>query len=250
MDIEKIRKLLRGDDMRKFNPTIDLISLHYDNAGDRDDAHSAAADKSCLVSLFGLDWVLGHVTVATGMYGTNADQYSPASERVMRRVWRDGHWLNAHRRPKGTVKKLAARWKTILDAGGHVYVKEGGQSDVTAKILDALAVPYIKQIHVIQHSAWNEQHTNPTSLNVVKRLTQYVKIPDANSYLKRSGGDSRFVAVALKSQFKGAWKGAFDYYPPTICLDFSDTGELLYILGYKTFNIDRFRRLFLEGRKE
>jgi len=37
----------------------------------------------------------------------------------------------------------------------------------------------------------------------------------------------------------------FAYYPPTVRLDFSDTGELLYILGMGEIGVDAFRERFL-----
>ena len=45
----------------KFNPEKDLLSLHYDHAPDKDDGHSAAADRTILESLHTRDWVKTHV---------------------------------------------------------------------------------------------------------------------------------------------------------------------------------------------
>lgn len=76
-----------------------------------------------------------------------------------------------------------------------------------------------------------------------------VRIKDANRYLNRKGGDKVFEKVATEHPVFGAtWKTAFDYYSPRQRLDFSDTGELMFILGLSELNIQEFRIRFLEGK--
>ena len=41
----------------RFDASADLVSLHYDHAPDRDDGHSAAADRTLLEALYGACWL-------------------------------------------------------------------------------------------------------------------------------------------------------------------------------------------------
>jgi len=41
-------------------------------------------------------------------------------------------------------------------------------------------------------------------------------------------------------------KAVFDYYPPSERLDFSDTGELLFILNYGELPVAAFQERFLQ----
>ena len=45
--------------------------------------------------------------------------------------------------------------------------------------------------------------------------------------------------------FGQVWKAAFAYYDPADRLDFSDTGELMHILGLGENGIEAFRKRFL-----
>ena len=49
------------DTTRIFDPKQDIISLHYDHAPDKDDGHSAAADRTLLQTLYGQSWLEKHV---------------------------------------------------------------------------------------------------------------------------------------------------------------------------------------------
>jgi len=44
-----------GKQSRSFSPDKDPLSLHYDHTPDKDDGQSAAADRTVLESLFGMD---------------------------------------------------------------------------------------------------------------------------------------------------------------------------------------------------
>jgi hypothetical protein len=86
-----------------------------------------------------------------------------------------------------------------------------------------------------------------------KKYTNYIKIRDANAYLNILGGDSAFInAAANHPVFGDAWKAAFAYYDPKDRLDFSDTGELLHILGIGEISLGTFRERFLstESKKD
>ncbi len=235
----------------------DLISLHYDHAPDKDDGHSAAADRMVLQTLFGVAWMKEHVVAVSGAYGKNARQFNDASDAVMDAAFGDvGGWIDAHEDRTSAVDKLADRWRAVLEAGGDVWVKEGGQSDITADVVRRLRktlpdVDFKKRIHVVQHSTWNENQTTDRDLEFVKQSTHYIRIKDANRYLNRRGGDRAFEQAATSHPVFGkAWQAAFHYYNPRHRLDFSDTGELFYMLGLGEMGIDAVRRRFLESNPE
>jgi len=105
-----------------------------------------------------------------------------------------------------------------------------------------------RRIIVVQHSNWNENQTTDEDLAYIKQRTRYVRIKDANRYLNDKGGDDAFEQAALAHPtFGESWKAAFEYYNPDHRLDFSDTGELMHILGLGELNIDEFRENFLKS---
>lgn len=236
-----------------FNPEMDILSLHYDHAPDKDDGHSAAADRTILESLFGKDWIAKHVVAVSGTYGENKDQFNSHSDLVMDAAWRDcGGWLSAHMNREAALNTLMLRWVHVLKAGGDVWVKEGGQSDITAAAVKQVqknlpSVDTSRRIHVVQHSDWNEAHTTDSDLAYTKSQTDYIRISDANAYLKSDENIDAFVVSALNHMdFYDVWESAFDYNDPFYNgLDFSDTGELMYILDLGKIDIDGFRKHFL-----
>jgi hypothetical protein len=241
------------DKTRSFDPQRDLLSLHYDHAPDKDDGQSAAADRTILESLYGREWIETHVVAVSGAYGKNAKSFNVKSDTVMDAAWNDCEgWLAGHTDREEVIAKLAKRWSDALAAGGDVWVKEGGQSDITADVIRKIKVQFpeldtAKRIHVVQHARWNEDQTTDAALAYTKEHTHYVKIRDANAYLNVKGGNSIFETAALKHPtFGPIWKAAFEYYPPHDRLDFSDTGELMHILGLGQIGIDGFRKRFLE----
>ncbi len=235
-----------------FDPETDLISLHYDHAPDRDDGQSAAADRTILESMFDADWIKTHTIAVSGAYGENAEWFNADSDAVMDAVWKDlGGWLAGHVDRAGVVAELAGRWTEVIQAGGDVWVKEGGQSDITADAVKRIrnASPEIdtRRIHVVQHSGWNEDKTTDSALEYVREHTHYIRIPDANAFLNLEGGHPAFSKAASEHPKLGPiWKAAFAYYPPSERLDFSDTGELMRILGLGEIGIDEFQERFLD----
>lgn len=239
-------------DAREFDPQRDLLSLHYDHAPDKDDGHSAAADRTLLVNLYGHEWIEEHVLAVSGAYGKNKPTFNPKSDEVMDAAWNDcGGWLAGHTHREGVIATLIKRWNDTLAAGGDVWVKEGGQSDITAEVIKKIkakspSLDIRSRVHVVQHSQWNEDKTTDDALAYTKQQTDYIKIKDANRYLNVVGGDQAFEKAALANPDHGpAWQAAFAYYNPRSRLDFSDTGELLHILGLGEVGIDAFRERFL-----
>lgn len=246
---------LNDSAVRTFDPARDLISLHYDHADDKDDGQSAAADRTLLQTLYGMDWISKHVTPVSGAYGENAEIFNPESDVVMDAAWNDcGGWLAAHDAHEDVVAELTRRWSQTLEAGGNIWVKEGGQSDITAEVVERIrnqlpAVETTVRIHVVQHGDWNEDKTTDAAFYYTKEHTHYIRIRDANAYLNIKGGDEAFVQAAIDHPiFSAVWKAAFAYYDPKVRLDFSDTGELMHILGLGEISFDEFRKRFLEDK--
>ena len=238
----------------RFNTKTDLISLHYDHAPDKDDGQSAAADRTILETLFGVEWIQNHVIAVSGTYGKNAKDFNINSDHVMDAVWNDaGGWLAGHTDRDQVVRELTTRWSNVIRNGGSVWVKEGGQSDLTADVVKSITVDFpnvdpAKKIHVVQHSDWNEEQTSDAALSYVKTNTHYLRIRDANAYLNIKGGDDKFIKAARNHLIFGSfWEAAFIYYNPKERLDFSDSGELMDILGLGEIGIDEFRKRFLSN---
>ncbi len=245
-----------GEPQIKFDPKADLLSLHYDHAPDKDDGHSAAADRTMLESIYGADWLAEHVIAVSGAYGTNKKTFNKKSDAVMDAVWKSrGGWVALDADWATGETAVYDRWVKTLQAGGDVYVKEGGQSDITTAVCKRIVANFpdvvIKQrIHVVQHSNWNEDNTTPAALAYTKEHTHYVRIKDANRYLNKKGGDKAFEQAALAHPMFGeSWKAAFAYYSPNQRLDFSDTGELMHILALGELDLDAFRTRFLTPKE-
>ncbi len=219
-----------------FNASRDLLVLHYDHAPDRDDGHATVAARE-IVHDFGISPL-----VVGGTYGENRNQYDDKSEGVMDATWGSGGWLNAHTNWNGAVATEASRWESVLRAGGDVWVAEGGQSDLTADVMRRVAqsLPSVdlgSRVHVVQHSNWNQRYTTDADLDYVRNNSDYIKIADgnlANSTADLSGKNASFVSAARNGRFASAWNVAFAYLDPNHKLDFSDTVEVLHIVGVGT----------------
>jgi hypothetical protein len=99
----------------------------------------------------------------------------------------------------------------------------------------------------VQHSTWNENQTTDEALEYTKNNTHYMKIRDANAYLNVARGNRAFEKAAREhGVFGDVWKAAFAYYNPEQRLDFSDTGELMHILGLGELGIEDFQARFLD----
>jgi len=241
------------EETARFDPRAHLISLHYDHAPDRDDGHSAAADRTLLQSLHGEAWFAAHTLPVSGAYGKNKKAFNERSDAVMDAVFGEGRWVAADEDWDKAVAAITRRWMQTLEAGGDVWVKEGGQSDITADVVRVIRekhgeVDTTRRIHVVQHSNWNEKQTTDADLRYVTEHTGYIRIKDANRYLNRKGGDDAFEKAAVAHPVFGpSWEAAFAYYDPDHRLDFSDTGELMHVLGLGEVGIDAFRKRYLEA---
>lgn len=248
---------------KEFDVEKDLIALHYDFAPDRDDIHSAAADRTMLQSLFGADWMCDHVLPVSGTYGQNGFMFIGSdADRIMEIVWNDcGGYVDADRnlfdsfRRERAAEYVADTWLNTLLSGGDIWIKEGGQSDFTEEVIrkikdQASNIDTKSRIHLVQHSQWNEDWTGDNSLEYVKENTDYIRIPNANGVLctQQAEKNQLFIASAkTHPEFSHIWNTAFSLFDPEHRLDFSDTTELLYIMGWRDefIDLEDFRVLFL-----
>ena len=231
-----------------FNSARDLLVLHYDFGGDPNDGHAAAANKA-LVDTFNIDqlWVVG------GTNSISQNNYLPGADALMNQIYGDGRWTQANvldsSGRNAAILASTNRWLQTLNNGGQVWVAEGGPSDFTHSVLQAVKdsvsdCDAATRIHVVQHSDTNELNTGQ-DLAYIQTITDYVRIDDGNDANStadlhaenNSQADNiGFINQALGSRWSSEWQTAFEFLPPgtdTIPgkLDFSDTVELLHILN-------------------
>ncbi len=244
-----------GQVIGRFNTATDVLSAHFDHGPDPDDGHAAAA-----AYVIQQETGIGMVVVGgtTGVY--SASRYLPESESLMRNIWGQ-QWLDAHGSRQASIEQAARRWVAALAAGGDVWVAEGGPSDFTAAVVRLIRNQYPEfntrsRVHVVQHSKWNEDHALAEDLNFVRGNTDYIRIddgndPNATADLRQDGSSSitqAFVQTARASRYQNVWNHAFNYLNPNDKLDFSDTVEILYVLGIGTnvvSNVTGFGQYFL-----
>ena len=213
----------------------DLLVLHYDNCPDRDDGHAMAAAYT-LTQRLGLSPLVVNGTCGASIL----DRYQPSSSSVVLASF--GSALNALTDPARALSRSVEAWVAVLAGDrGRVWIAEGGPSDFTARVLRTLARDYPgldpKRVRVVQHSNWNEDNTDAASLRHVQQVTGYTRLADgnlANATADLNQLSGTFVAAARSSRFSRAWNAAFDYLNPNQRLDFSDTVELLHIVGDST----------------
>lgn len=213
-----------------LDPTKDLLVVHLDFA-DTDDGVTAAA-VSELTRALHLDPL---VVVATP--SADSEEYVHPYNELMMAVWGD-RWVDARSDRETTVAGAANQWLEHLDAGGHIWVAEGGVSDFTAEVLEQVSrqrpgMDTKSVVHVVQHNDRNERATRFGALETVKATTDYVQIDDGNSAngtadLKQVSEE--FEQAAIGGDNGAVWQAVFDYRPPSD-LDFSDTVTVLHIVG-------------------
>ena len=263
-----------GEMIGQFEPAKDLFVAQFDIKTDTDDLHSAAAVATMLAHprFACVDYL-----AVSGTYGTQGGAYVDP-ETLLENAFGD-RWIEAHNNKDGAAAQLAARMAPVLAAGGEVWIMEAGQSDVSAATLDALSgtIPAAEmkaQIHIVQHSDWNEQVTSPQALEQVKRHADYIKIADGNGVGNGTPGFKTDDASAWPALLSAAKVGpiweqaqrlalenngtgyddagiAIGGYDNTAIgaggLDFSDTSEAAYIFGYiDLYDVDAFVAEFVK----
>lgn len=234
----------------RFNPELDHIALHYDMSYDPDDYLSAVADRSVIETLYGTEFLTEQTSRVIGTCGSPCSGYNKPADKLMDYTYGSvGGWKNSLTNGADALKYELAFYKDTINRGGRIWVKEGGESDFTMKVvqeLEKVKKGLGKCVYVIQHSSVNEKNNGKGVLAYVKANTMYTKISDGNPPYKKSNwkmNGKSFDFYGLNSRWECAWKLAFDEFkrkksycaskpqPVTKCVDFSDTHELLYITG-------------------
>lgn len=217
-----------------FDRSEDLVALHFDFAPGLEDAHAAAAARE-LVTRYRLN-----ALVVSGTHGLNGDQYKPGSEKAMNAIWGQDGWINADSDRSAAVGKIAFHWRKTLEAGGDIWVAEGGPSDVTAAVVRRLnkilpAVDTSKRIHVVHAGGWDQRQTTPAELTFIQEASNFITVDDGNSGDNDTADlnmrSDSFARVALDGWHGPAWEAAFEQLPGENRVDFSNTVAVLHVLG-------------------
>jgi len=182
----------------QFNPQQDLFLPQFDSKTDVDDLHSIAGVATML-----RDPRFSEVNfhAVAGAYGIQEGLYVPAPELFNLAFGK--RWSNAHTNRTQALTDVSEMVADTLNRGGHVWVAEAGQSDFTADWLKLVreqkpSIDTQKQVHVVQHSDWNESVTSPEKLTYVRQHADYQKIPDGN---ERDNG-----TPGLRTETDGYWE--------------------------------------------
>lgn len=235
----------------KFDVSRDLLVANYDCKTDVDDLHSVAAFATMLkmptYKKLKYHAVAGTYGIQEGLYVPPNDLFQLAFEK---------NWSDAHADFRKSVYKVRDLAVKTLRKNGHVWIAEGGQSDFSSAVVEHIQKEIsdfgiLARIHIVQHSDWNEEVTSPESLQYVKNTIQYHKIPDGNAIGNGTPGFRSEAPVQWQSYISdetlvNIWKLAIDlgnqyngkqgrYNNAAVekgGLDFSDTCEIMYILGH------------------
>ena len=222
------------------DPSGDLLVLHFDSSYDPDDLQAMVASRVILDR-----YPDREVMVVNATRSYKHDGVVPGSLALARSLFPDTIDALGDRQAEN---KVAAAWQLTLEAGHRVLLAEGGPSDFTARVLKILRsrdVKNLRNIRVVQHShGWNEENTRPENVRLVQSLATYIRIDDGNranrtpDYLEAYGAaGSSFRRRALATRYGPQWRTAFDAIDSSKrgrSVDFSDTVELLHVLGIPT----------------
>ena len=251
----------------KFDRDNDLLLVQYDCKTDVDDLHSIAAFASIIA-----DPPFSNISyhAVAGAYGIQEGLYVPPNDLFEAAF--GNNWTDAHADIELAVEKVKEIVVTCLGNGGDIWIAEAGQSDFSALLIrslqDGFQNPELRsRVHIVQHSNWNEESTDPLSLEFVKHNTDYQKIPDGNESENgtpgfRSPDHLDWINSIADPKLKQIWQLASDlstkyngkegrYLNEAIDaggLDFSDTSEVCWILGINdlTDSHDFFERFGLK----
>jgi hypothetical protein len=235
----------------KFNIEKDLYLAQFDCKTDTDDILSIAGVATMLNdSLFSN--VKYHAVAGT--YGIQDGLYVPANGLF--EIAFGVHWSDAHSNFEQALSEVTKLVIKTLKEGGNIWIAEAGQSDFSASIIKYIknTFPSIKtkfQIHIVQHSNWNEDNTATDNLTYVKENADYIKIPDGNIVGNGSPGFYTEDKVNWRnyitdSKLINVWEKAFEianeyngkdgrHNNPAIAnggMDFSDVSETCWIFGF------------------
>ena len=219
----------------------DLIALHHDNFPDPDDFQAMVANRLVLDST-GADFLMVSGTIGHARDRTlgpadalSARLFPGRLNAKPRNLWRTGNY------DRSAVLSAASAWSQVLSGGRTVHVAEGGAGDFTALVLGELqrqGVGGLKRVRVVQHSAANERNTRADRLAFTRRVATYVSIGDGNVPNATPDFNRRDASVEARARnaslYAAEWRTALDAIETARRMDFSDTVELLYILGIPT----------------
>ena len=254
-----------------FNNLNDHISLHYDMSYDPDDYISAVADRVILETKYGTNFLKNQTTRVIGTCGGSCSGYNTPANKLMQYTYGDVGNYEITIAANDPIKYSKAMnyelsfYKSTILRGGRIFVKEGGESDFTKKIVEELEKWFLgsgKCVYIVQHSITNENNNGKGVLSYIKSKTNYIKISDGNIPYRKSNwrlNGKSFDFYALQTKWECAWQFAFDEFkkkrsycpglsgnqPIQKCVDFSDTHELLYIINENTLGIDNFVNKYL-----
>lgn len=234
----------------RFNSDTDLLLVNFDCKTDVDDLHTVAA-LATLMSNAEFSKINYHAVAGT--YGIQEGLYVPPNPLFELAFGKN--WTDAHENIPGAVSKVMPLVNQILAGKGDIWIADAGQSDFSAALVKAIQAQQPRlntgeRIHIVQHSDWNEEVTDPEKLKFVKQNTDYHKIPDGNAVGNGTPGfrdpDFRDWDKKVKNQqLNAVWKlsttisnqynGKDGRYNNEAIeaggLDFSDLSEVCYILG-------------------
>lgn len=230
----------------RFDPSRDLLVANYDSKPDVDDLQAVAALGTILRDprFACVDYIATH-----GAYGTQTGKFLPAAKLFDLAF--GNQWVDAHADRELAVSRLVGRVTAALSQGGTIWVTEAGQSDVTAAVLRRVPEAARSQVHVIQHSDWNESVTSAEALAFVKAEAQYHKIADGNfpdngTPAFNTNDGSAWPRLTGHPTHGAAWTEArrlslrhnpvAEYVNPAVeagGLDFSDTVEAAWLFGFE-----------------
>lgn len=252
----------------EFDPNKDVFLGHFDSKPDVDDLHTIAAVGSLLKQPeFACVTAIG----VAGAYGTQGGEFIESPELMQLAFGED--WLDGHNQRDATVQAQAELLVETLSAGGDVWIMIAGQADIAADALVAAMtkapdLPYKTQVHLVQHSDWNESVTASGKLALVRAETDYRKIADGNAegngtpgYTSNDG--SRWTAVLADPLIGEIWREAkiladdrnpeAAYVNPSVVaggFDFSDTSEMVHVFGLDALaNVEMFFDFVLADAK-
>ncbi len=235
---------------KAFDLENDLLLAQFDCKTDVDDLHTVAALATVLNHPEYRD--MNYHAIA-GAYGVQEGLYVPPNELF--ELAFGVNWSDAHKEGNMAVQKVLTLVEETLEQGGDIWIAEAGQSDFSARWIRALLAlrPELatkQRIHIVQHSDWNEEVTASEDLKFVKKVTDYIKIPDGNAVGNGTPGfrsdeiidwrrhitDPKLVnvwetALRIGNRYNGKEGRYLNTSIENGGLDFSDLSETCYLLN-------------------
>ena len=244
-DEEAVDPCADAEMIGRFDPSKDLLIANYDSKPDVDDLQSVAGLGSVLAHP---DFACVNYIATAGAYGTQDGEFIHAP--VLFNLAFGDRWVDAHADRDAAVDRLREEALATLQTGGKVWITEAGQSDVSAAMVRGLPEELWGNVHLVQHSDWNEATTSEADIYFVRRKVRYHRISDGNfpgngSPSFNTHSPEHWPALLNDPTIGAIWveaKRLSDLHNPTAAyvnpavsdggLDFSDTVEPSYVFGF------------------